>query len=68
MSANDEQPRAGQQRPSKPSYDEIALCAYFIALERSRRGEEGDAMRDWAEAERQLNVQSGADEYAQNQQ
>ena len=39
----------------KPTYDEIALRAYFIALERHARGESGNPLEDWHEAERQLN-------------
>ena len=34
------------------SYDEIALRAYFIALDHHSRGEPGDPLRDWIEAER----------------
>jgi hypothetical protein len=39
---------------SKPSYDAIALAAYFIALDRHARGEAPDPLKDWLEAERQL--------------
>jgi len=39
---------------SKPSYDTIALAAYFIALDRHARGEAPDPLMDWIEAERQL--------------
>ena len=50
-----DQPATDQ--PSGPrsevvSYDEIALRAYFIALDRHSRGERGDPLRDWIEAER----------------
>ena len=38
----------------KPSYDEIALRAYFIALNRHANGEPGDPLKDWIEAEKQL--------------
>ena len=37
---------------SKPSYDAIALAAYFIALERHARGEAPDPLKDWLEAKR----------------
>jgi hypothetical protein len=47
--------------PSAPSYDEIALRAYFFALERHARGEPGDPFLDWLEAERQLNVNSAGE-------
>jgi len=39
---------------AKPCYDTIALKAYFIALDRHARGEPGDPLKDWSEAERQL--------------
>jgi hypothetical protein len=39
---------------SRPSYDAIALAAYFIALDRHVRGEAPDPLKDWLEAERQL--------------
>ena len=39
---------------SKPSYDAIALAAYFIALDRHARGEAPDPLKDWLEAERQF--------------
>jgi len=38
----------------RPTYDEIALRAYFIGLERDRRGEAADPFGDWVEAEHQL--------------
>jgi hypothetical protein len=37
-----------------PSYDTIALAAYFIALDRHARGEAPDPLKDWLEAEQQL--------------
>ena len=58
MSADEERPPSEHQR-TKSSYDEIALSAYFIALERARRGEEGDALTDWTEAERIFGLQTG---------
>ena len=45
---------AASQATAKPSYDEIALRAYFIALNRHAAGEPDDPIRDWVEAERQL--------------
>jgi hypothetical protein len=41
-----------------PSYDETALRAYFIGLERDARGEAPDPLRDWIEAEQQLVAQT----------
>jgi len=38
----------------RPSDDDIATRAYFIAQERQARGEEGNATEDWINAERQL--------------
>ena len=38
----------------KPTYDEIALRAYFLALDRHRRGDPSDPEKDWTEAEQQL--------------
>jgi hypothetical protein len=43
----------------KPSYDAIALKAYFIALDRHARGEPGDPLKDWIEAENQLRAVAG---------
>lgn len=37
-----------------PSYDDIALRAYFIGLDRAARGEPDAPLQDWAEAEDQL--------------
>jgi len=42
------------KQAAKPSYDAIALEAYFIALDRHARGEPSDPVKDWLEAERQL--------------
>jgi hypothetical protein len=52
-SMNSDSPAPDSQDP-KTSYDDIALRAYFIALDRHRRGEPADPSRDWLEAERQL--------------
>jgi hypothetical protein len=41
-----------------PSYDEIALRAYFIGLDREARGEPSAPLQDWAEAEHQLSPQT----------
>jgi hypothetical protein len=52
--------RAGKRRGraatqvAPPSYDDIALRAYFIGLDRAARGEPGAPQQDWAEAEEQL--------------
>ena len=43
---------------SGPSYDEIALRAYFIGLDREARGEPGAPLEDWTEAEHQLSSQT----------
>lgn len=40
----------------KPTYDEIALRAYHIYLERGSRP--GDPTQDWLRAERELNEQA----------
>ncbi|MGC3988203.1 MAG: hypothetical protein QM796_00695 [Chthoniobacteraceae bacterium] len=37
-----------------PSYDDIALRAYFISEKRQQLGLPGDSSQDWVEAERQL--------------
>jgi len=42
--------------PSGISYDAVALRAYFIALDRHRRGEPPDPFKDWTEAESQLRL------------
>jgi hypothetical protein len=49
---HEQSPRADKEL--KPSYDAIALAAYFIALARHARGEAPDPLKDWLEAERQL--------------
>lgn len=46
---------------SQPSYDEIALRAYFIGLDRETRGEPSAPLQDWAEAEQQLSSQTQRD-------
>ena len=46
--------QCGTVKVPKPSYDAIALKAYFIALDRHARGEEADPLKDWVEAEHQL--------------
>jgi Protein of unknown function (DUF2934) len=46
-----------RDKGSKPSYDAIALAAYFIALDRHARGEAcRPPLKDWLEAERQLST------------
>jgi hypothetical protein len=56
--ANPPEAKEGSQPPVPrifpPSYDDIALRAYFIALDRHRRGQPSDPFKDWVEAERQL--------------
>lgn len=42
----------------QPSYDEIALRAYFIGLDRETRGETCDPLKDWTQAERQLSART----------
>ena len=49
---NEQSPQTDKE--SKPSYDAIALAAYFIALDRHDRGEAPDLPEDWLEVERQL--------------
>lgn len=43
-------------RTPPPSYDEIALRAYFIGLDRETRGEPSAPLQDWQEAEHQLST------------
>lgn len=51
--------RRKRQRPASiPSYDEIAMCAYFIGLDREARGEPSAPLQDWTEAEHQLTAQT----------
>ncbi|EDY16116.1 hypothetical protein CfE428DRAFT_6378 [Chthoniobacter flavus Ellin428] len=37
-----------------PTYDDIALRAYFIGLDHDANGDQPDPLRDWAEAEHEL--------------
>lgn len=47
--------KATKAKPlSKPTQEEIALKAYYIAEERHRKGLPGNRETDWIEAERQL--------------
>ena len=46
-------PRKAAATPPMPTYDEIALRAYHIYLERGCTP--GDPMQDWLQAERELN-------------
>lgn len=41
------------------SQEEISLRAYYIAESRRSRGESGDEISDWLEAERQLRIEKG---------
>ncbi|MDR3403460.1 MAG: DUF2934 domain-containing protein [Chthoniobacter sp.] len=50
----------GSSPVSKPTYDEIALRAYFLALDRHRRGEPSNPEKDWTEAEQQLRPADGS--------
>jgi hypothetical protein len=53
--------RARRKKPSAsttPTYDEIALRAYFIGLDRETRGEPSAPLQDWTEAELQLSSQT----------
>jgi hypothetical protein len=45
-------PRKPAMSPVKPTYEEIALRAYHIYLERGSTA--GDPMQDWLQAEREL--------------
>jgi len=47
-------PPAPLAPPAAPSYDDIALRAYFISEKRQQLGLPGDSSEDWVEAERQL--------------
>jgi len=40
--------------PERPTYDEIALRAYFIGLDHDVHGDQPDPLRDWVEAEYEL--------------
>lgn len=51
-SASPEAPKKTPKPPAAPTYDEIALRAYNIYLERG--GTPGDPMQDWLQAEREL--------------
>jgi len=54
-SASTEAPKKSRKAaaaPAKPSYEEIALRAYHIYLQRA--GAHGDPTQDWLQAEREL--------------
>lgn len=53
---DDSTPPDDPRRPAmrKPSYDEIAMHAYFIALEKARLGQPSHPLEDWIQAEREL--------------
>ena len=62
-SASSEAPKKSTKATvTKPSYDEIALRAYHIYLERSRTP--GDTMQDWLQAERELTEAAGSKKVA----
>ena len=48
--------RSGSSHAPHPSYDDIALRAYFIGLDHEANGEKSDPFRDWVEAEHELFV------------
>lgn len=47
------------KKAKRPSNDDIALRAYFIAERRQKLGWFGDETQDWVEAERQLLKEAG---------
>lgn len=51
-SASKEAPKKSRRVATAPTYDEIALRAYHIYLERGATP--GDPMQDWLQAEREL--------------
>ena len=51
-SVSKEAPKKSRKAAAAPTYDEIALRAYHIYLERGTTP--GDPMQDWLEAEREL--------------
>ena len=51
-SVSKEAPKKSRKAATAPTYDEIALRAYHIYLERGATP--GDPMQDWLEAEREL--------------
>jgi hypothetical protein len=51
-SVSKEAPKKSRKAATAPTYDEIALRAYHIYLERGATP--GDPMRDWLQAEREL--------------
>ena len=56
-SASGKKPRA--KKAKRPSNEDIALRAYFIAERRQKLGWFGDETQDWVEAERQLLKEAG---------
>jgi len=47
-------PRSPSFDTRRPTYDDIALRAYFIGLDHEINGDRPDPLRDWAEAEHEL--------------
>jgi Protein of unknown function (DUF2934) len=50
-------PKKPRKKQPAPTYDQIALRAYHIYLERG--GTPGDPMQDWLQAERELSHTPG---------
>ena len=48
--------------PPRPTNEEIALRAYYIAERRQRMGWPGDSCSDWLEAERQLLAEAAGEQ------
>jgi hypothetical protein len=48
-----------EKKAKRPSNEDIALRAYFIAERRQKLGWFGDETQDWVEAERQLLKEAG---------
>ena len=48
-----------KKKEVRPTQEDLALRAYFLAEKRQKLGLPGDALADWIEAERQLVAESG---------
>jgi hypothetical protein len=51
--------QAGAIREVKPTVDQIRARAYQLYIERTARGDRGDAAADWLRAERELSHKPG---------
>ncbi len=51
--------KPGTKKSKRPTNEDIALRAYFIAERRQKLGWFGDETQDWVEAERQLLKEAG---------